>query len=170
MSLIVLSVIYFATRIVSYKELLDYKERAVKSYHSENLLSRYENFELLHILTIAHSISCFVISGFVYLILRGNTYTIDRRQYFTMIGLTGVLTTLYFFSLTYVVYRSATKKITGETNSTNAFDEILDLIASLSNNTFSFIIAIMKNFVMIGGVYCLNVCSMYLIELATTIE
>jgi hypothetical protein len=78
-TLIILSVVYFVTRIVSYKELIDYKERARKAYHAEFLQTKYENFELLHILTIAHAVSCFVITGFIYLILRGNTYTIDRR-------------------------------------------------------------------------------------------
>ena len=78
-TLIFLSVVYFSTRLVSYKELLDFKERASKAYHAESLLVKYENFELLHILTIAHALSCFFISGFIYLILRGNTYTIDRR-------------------------------------------------------------------------------------------
>ncbi len=52
----------------------------------------------------------------------------------------------------------------------NAFDKFIDLVASLSNNTFSFVLAIMINFVMLGGLYCLNLCSMYLIELATIIE
>ena len=78
-TLILLSLVYFVTRLVSYKELLDYKERARKAYHAESLQAKYENFELLHILTIAHAVSCFVITGFIYLILRGNTYTIDRR-------------------------------------------------------------------------------------------
>lgn len=104
--LIILSVIYFVTRIVCYKELLDYKERASKAYHAQGLQEKYANFELLHILTIAHAVSCFVISAFIYFILRENTYTIDRRQYYTMIGLTGLLTTVYFLSLSYVVYKT----------------------------------------------------------------
>ncbi len=78
-TLILLSVVYFVTRVFSYMELLDYKERARKAYHAEALQAKYANFELLHIFTIAHAVSCFVISGFIYMILRGNTYTIDRR-------------------------------------------------------------------------------------------
>ncbi len=44
------------------------------------------------------------------------------------------------------------------------------MIASLSNNTFAFVFAIMINFVMLGAIYSLNLCSMYLIELAKEIE
>lgn len=172
-TLIFLSIVYFVTRLVSYKELLYYKERASKAYHAEALQAKYANFELLHILTIAHALSCFFISGFIYMILRGNTYTIDRRQYFSMIGLSGVLTTVYFLSLSYVVYK--TTSTIPQTNSddsalVNAFEAIIDLIASLSNNTFAFVFAIMINFVMLGAIYSLNLCSMYLIELAKVIE
>jgi hypothetical protein len=89
-----------------------------------------------------------------------------------MIGLTAVLTTVYFVSLSYVVYK--TTSTTAPTNSegafVNAFEAIIDLIASLSNSTFAFIFAIMINFVMLAGIYALNLCSMYLIELAKTIE
>jgi hypothetical protein len=130
---------------------------------------KYENFELLHIITIAHAISCFVISGFVYLILRGNTYMIDRRQYFSMLGLTSILTLAYFLSLIYVVYRAATSQ-TKPRDLFDIFESLLDLLASLSNNTLSFIFAVMMNFVILGGIYCLNVCSVYLVELARAVE
>ena len=49
-------------------------------------------------------------------------------------------------------------------------ESILDVIASLSNNTFSFMFALMMNFFLLFGIFCLNVCSLYLADVATSIE
>ena len=90
-----------------------------------------------------------------------------------MIGLTGLLTTVYFFSLSYVVYKTTTStplENNSDSSLANAFEAIIDLIASLSNSTFAFVFAIMINFVMLAGIYALNLCSMYLIEIAKEVE
>ena len=76
-SMMVLSVIYLMTRIQCYYELQDYRHTNRKAMIG-TLSAKYDNIELLHILTIAHSITCVCISTFVYMLMRKDS-AIDRR-------------------------------------------------------------------------------------------
>jgi hypothetical protein len=49
-------------------------------------------------------------------------------------------------------------------------ESILDILGSISNNPFSFLFAVMMNFVLIFGLFCLNLCSIYLAEIARALE
>ena len=103
-TLLVLSFIYLITRILSFFELRDYQERNSNKMIGSTAL-KYQNIQMLHYFTIAHSFTCVVISMFVFMMLRKNTL-IDRRQYYFVLGITTLVTLLYFFSLLYIVFRS----------------------------------------------------------------
>ena len=83
--------------------------------------------------------------------------------------MTSIVTFAYFFSLIYVVYKTTIYQ------SNNyavllILENLIDVIASLSNNTFSFLFALMMNFFLLFGIFCLNICSIYLADLARSIE
>jgi len=129
---------------------------------------KYENIELLHYFTIAHSFTCVVISTFVYMMLKKNSF-IDRRQYYFVLGMTSIVTLLYFFAILYIVYRST--YVTSTTyNAILVFESVLDIIGSVSSNPLSFLFALMMNFVLLFGIFCLNLCSIYLADLARALE
>ena len=169
LSLLLMSTAYFFSRLANYSEMREFKERAAKSQsHDLIMRSKYENMELLHVVTIVHSLTCIIISGLISLTLQRES-RIDRRQFFLMLGTTSTVTFLYFFSLLYVVFKS-TQVPDQAPQMLIIFESVLDMIASLSNNTFSFIFALMMNFILLFGIFCLNVCSAYLADIAKRIE
>lgn len=133
-------------------------------------MSKYESIELLHIVTIVHSISCFILSGFVYLILQGRTYIIDRRLYISILLLGAAITIAYFASLVYVVLKTQYASVSQNYAFITLIENILDLISSLSNNILAFIFAIIMNFLIFFSIYGLNWCSLYMSEVAKQIE
>jgi hypothetical protein len=96
--LLVASIVYLVTRVQSYIELIEYSNKSVST-------SKYENILMLHYFTIAHSLTCVVISVFVFLLVK-KTNSIDRRQYFFVLGLSSLVTFLYFAAFMYIVYYS----------------------------------------------------------------
>lgn len=95
---------------------------------------------------------------------------IDRRQYYMMFAMICMVTGLYFFAIVYVVYKSTISKSDDENGIITLLESILDVIASLSNNVFSFVFALLMNFFLLMGLYGLNLISFYLAELAKSIE
>ena len=47
---------------------------------------------------------------------------------------------------------------------------MLDLVESVSRNRFGFFIQVITNFALLYGVFALNMCSVYLVELAKSLE
>ena len=128
----------------------------------------YQNIELLHIFTLAHSVTCIVISVLVYMQLK-NKYVIDRRHYYVILGMTTFVTILYFFAILYIVYRS-TYLTSSNYNAIVVFDSILELIGQVSTNPLAFLFALMMNFVLLFGIFLLNLCSIYLADIAKGLE
>lgn len=129
---------------------------------------KYQNIEVLHYFTIIHSITCVIIATLVFMMLKKNMI-IDRRQYYFILGITSFVTVLYFFAILYIVYRST--YLTSTTyNSIVVFESILELIGSVSSNPLAFLFALMMNFVLLFGIFLLNLCSIYLADLARALE
>jgi hypothetical protein len=173
MTLLLASIMYFITRIFNFAQLREHKDRASKSSYFWNDVSlqiQYENMELLHIVTIAHSFTCIIISGVIWTMLTTSAaIAIDRRQYYLMLFMTCSVATLYFFSIVFVVYRSTISKAS-DFGVIAALESLLDVIASLSNDVFSFVFALLMNFILLFGIYIMNVLSLYMAELAKSIE
>eukprot|EP00347_Sterkiella_histriomuscorum_P020990 403335687 len=166
-SLLILSVVYLITRIQSYLELKDYREKNSKSMIGSNAF-KYQNIEILHYFTMIHSLTCVIISTLVFMMLKKNMI-IDRRQYYFILGITTFVTVLYFFAILYIVYRS-TYLTSSSYNSIVVFESILELIGSVSSNPLAFLFALMMNFVLLFGIFLLNLCSIYLADLARALE
>jgi ABC-type transport system involved in cytochrome bd biosynthesis fused ATPase/permease subunit len=49
-------------------------------------------------------------------------------------------------------------------------ETVLTLIGTVATNPFSFIFALMMNFILIFGIFCLNWCSLYLADLTKAVE
>jgi uncharacterized membrane protein SpoIIM required for sporulation len=47
---------------------------------------------------------------------------------------------------------------------------VLDILSTISNNTFSFVFAVIMNFLLILGLFAINLCSIYLADLAKSLE
>ena len=168
LTLMVLSLIYLMTRIQSFYELQASKKEITKGVFTGSVAYKYENMELLHYFTIAHSVTCVVISVFVYMVLKRNQM-IDRRQYYFVLGVTTVVTFLYFFALVYIVYRGTVVQ-SRSYNAIVMLESILDVIGSISSNPFAFLFALLMNFILLFGLFCLNLCSIYLADLARSME
>jgi hypothetical protein len=104
----------------------------------------------------------------VFMLLKKNLI-IDRRQYFFILGITTFVTIVYFFAILYIVYRS-TYLTTTTYNSLVVFESVFDLIGSVSSNPLAFLFALMMNFVLLFGIFLLNLCSIYLADLARALE
>ena len=130
---------------------------------------KYENMELLHIFTIAHSVTCVIISFLIFCTVK-KSLAIDRRQYFFTMGITLLVTFVYFVSLTYIVYRSTSQNFGGSYNALMVLETLLDIIGSISTDPFSFLFALMMNFILLFGIFVLNLCSVILADLAKSIE
>ena len=89
-----------------------------------------------------------------------------------MLGVSTVATFAYFLALGYVVLSGQTY-FTGENYKAsiiNFLEGVLDLITSISRNKFSFFFAVIMNFALLYGIFALNICSMYLVEIAKSLE
>lgn len=170
LSLLVLSVVYFGTRVANYFELKDARTAAMQSFNvsEQKLQLKFENIAMLHIVTIVHSITCIIISGVVAKTMRSQSY-IDRRQYFLVLGMTASVSVIYFFALIYVGYKG-TLGHTDDYEVLIILESVLDVIGSLSNDTVSFLFALLMNFLILVGLFSLNLCSAYLVEIAKAIE
>lgn len=49
-------------------------------------------------------------------------------------------------------------------------ENLLDIIGSISTNPFSFLFALMMNFILIFGIFGLNFCSIFLVDIAKALE
>ena len=144
-------------------ELQDHREKNRKALIG-SLAAKYDNVELMHLITIIHSISCVAISTFIFVVMRKER-TIDRRQYWFFIAMVSLVSILYTFSLGYVVYVGAQQK-----PNASVLSQISELIGNLANNNVAFVFAIMMNFALFFGLYFLNMCSLILVDLAKQIE
>ena len=132
---------------------------------------KFDYIEELHWFLIGHSIACVIISAWSYLTVN-KSYVIDRRQYFILLGLSTFVVFSYFFALLLVVY-SGSKYFQGESSRStiiNFLEGVLDLVETVSRNRFGFFIQVITNFALLYGVFALNMCSVYLVELAKSLE
>lgn len=49
-------------------------------------------------------------------------------------------------------------------------ESLLDLLDAISRNRASFFFTVVMNFVLLYGIFCVNICSVYLAELAKSLE
>ena len=89
-----------------------------------------------------------------------------------MLGITSVLGALYFIALSYLVIRGTltAKSANAHTGLLGFAEACIDLVASVSKNPLAFFFALVMNFVLIYGIFGLNLCSIYLADLATSLE
>lgn len=97
--------LYVYTRMQSYFELLEYKSKNNSSLNGR-AGQKYDSIELLHYITIIHSITSVIITGLVYFSMRKGEF-FDRRKYFFLIVVTGGITFLYFFAILYVIFHGS---------------------------------------------------------------
>lgn len=170
LALLVLSVVYFLTRVANYVELSGARTAAQQSFHlsEAKVQLKFDNIAMLHLVTIVHSVTCIIISGVVAKTMRSQSY-IDRRQYFLVLGLTASVSILYFFALVYVGYKG-TIGHADDYEVLIILESVLEVIGSLSNDTISFLFALLMNFLIMLGLFSLNLCSAYLVEIAKAIE
>jgi hypothetical protein len=167
-----LSLIYMYTRIVSYKDMRRALALSALNYVYVN---RFEHIEELHYFLLGHSGACVLISVFAFLTVN-KSYVIDRRQYFIMLGVSTFVTVSYFFALAYVVLSGSKHFLQGSLKDTprsqllNFLEGVLELLQSISRNQFSFFFAVIMNFALLYGIFVINMCSVYLVEIAKKLE
>lgn len=123
--------------------------------------------ELVQIFTIMHSATCLSISIFVFMLLRKNTM-FQKKQYYLVLGISLFVTILYFASLVWLVI-SSTNTFRG-TSPIMVIKNILDFLSSISTGTFSFVFAVIMNFVLLSFIFCLNMASAVVSDLIRTLE
>jgi uncharacterized protein involved in cysteine biosynthesis len=123
---------------------------------------------MIHSLTIVHSFTCVTMSAFIYFLLK-KKLLIDRRQYYMMMGLTTVVSVVYFSSFMYVVYYAVIQS-PGEHSIYIVMNGMVDMITSISNNMITFFLTLTMNFILIFGIFAVNLCSLYLADLSTSLE
>ncbi len=149
------------TRLRSYYELINYKETIMDRF-SGSLAIRYANVELVHLFTIAHSFTCLTISIFVFMMLRKN-HVFEKKQYFLVMGTSLFVTILYFVSLIGIVIKGTTN--TQGQDALIIIETIIDFLTQISSGAFSFVFALLMNFVLIFFIFCLNLASAVISEL-----
>jgi hypothetical protein len=83
-----------------------------------------------------------------------------------------VATFSYFLAIGYVVI-NASSYFSGEDVKDSIFnflEGVLELIKSISRDQFAFFFAVIMNFALLYGIFALNMCSMYLVEIARALE
>eukprot|EP00347_Sterkiella_histriomuscorum_P000223 403376711 len=140
---------------------------------SRTLLRQYEQMKglvrfislVLHLLS--YLIQTVVLTGLVYRSMKIGQF-FDRRKYFFLIGVTTFVTILYFFALLYVVFKGSKSAKNNEIMS--IVEKVAEIVGSISSNDLAFIFAIFMNFILIFGLYLLNMTNVILLELAKQIE
>lgn len=91
-----------------------------------------------------------------------------------MLGVSIFAAFIYFAALGYIVYSTTTSLTRSAYSSTssvlNFLENLLDLLSSVAANPFSFFFAVVMNFVLLYGLFTLNIFSLYLIDIARLIE
>lgn len=135
--------------------------------------NRFEHIEELHYFLIGHSVTCVLISIFAYMTVTKNV-VLDRRQYFLLLGVSTTAAVIYFIALAYIVATGSSVFTRSTVNSNNSLltflEGLLDLLATISRNPFSFFFAVLMNFILLYGIFSLNMCSLYLVEIAKSLE
>lgn len=166
--LLTMSLIYLYTRVGAYKDMRRAQALSALNYVYKN---SFDHIVELHYFLIGHAVTCVVISIWSYLTVNRN-YVIDRRQYFILLGVSSVATFSYFLAIGYVVV-NASSYFSGENAKDSLFnflEGVLELIKSISRDQFAFFFAVIMNFALLYGIFALNMCSMYLVEIARALE
>jgi hypothetical protein len=90
-----------------------------------------------------------------------------------MLGISSAATVLYFIAFAYIVASGTSSFTRSAISSTPLFaflENLLDLLSSISRNPFQFFFAVVMNFILLYGVFLLNVCSLYLVDIAKALE
>ena len=122
--------------------------------------SKFENMLELHYFMIGHSLFCVTLSLFSLFTVRKN-FVIDRRQYFILVTLSAVGSLLYLAALIYVVSTSQSYFLRKNSDYPllDFIESLLDLLDAISRNRTSFFFTVVMNFVLLYGIFCLNICS-----------
>ena len=169
-----LSLIYLYTRVSSLQEMRLSSAYIGESYGGYNpSKSRFDNIEGLHFFLIGHSLACVFISVFAFLTVR-KSLVIDRRQYFVMVAVSTLATLIYMIAFIYIVATGTSNFMHSTSNYTSPtivfLEGILELLSTISRTPFAYFFAVVMNFVLLYGIFVINMCSLYLMEIAKTLE
>mmetsp|Transcript_2717 Transcript_2717/g.2572 ORF Transcript_2717/g.2572 Transcript_2717/m.2572 type:complete len:137 (+) Transcript_2717:464-874(+) len=114
-----------------------------------------------------HSLTCLSISIFTYMLLKKN-HMFQQKQYYIIMGVSLFVSVVYFGCLIGVVVKSATN--VQNTDALIFIEIIFDLLIQISSGTFSFVFALLMNFVLLFFIFLLNLTSAVMSELLTAIE
>ena len=89
-----------------------------------------------------------------------------------LLSLSVVGAVAFLVALVYVVYNSPRYFIQEESSLPlfEFLDAILDLMDAISRNRSSFFFTVVINFILLYGIFSINICSTYLAELAKSLE
>ena len=78
----------------------------------------------------------------------------------------------YLIAVIYVVSKSPRYFMNKESSYplVDFLESLLDLLDAISRNRTSFFFTVVMNFVLLYGIFCINICSVYLAELAKSLE
>ncbi len=78
----------------------------------------------------------------------------------------------YLIALVYVVCNSPRYFMSQDSSYPlmDFLESLLDLLDAISRNRTSFFFTVLINFVLLYGIFCVNICSVYLAELAKSLE
>jgi hypothetical protein len=78
----------------------------------------------------------------------------------------------YLIALIYVVSKSPRYFMDKESQNPllDFLESLLDLLDAISRNRTSFFFTVVINFVLLYGIFCINICSVYLADLAKSLE
>jgi len=166
--LLCMSLVYLYTRVGAYKDMRRAQALSELNYVYKN---RFEHIVELHYFLMGHAFTCVLIAIWSYLTVDKN-YVIDRRQYFVLLVVSTLATFSYFIALGYVVLSGQSYFTGADTMDSvfNFFEGVLDLVQSISRNRLSFFFAVIMNFALLYGIFALNMCSIYLVEIAKSLE
>lgn len=90
-----------------------------------------------------------------------------------MLGVSTAAATLYIFAFAYIVYTGSSvfARTSVSDSAVIAFlESMLDLLSTISKNPFSFFFTVLMNFILLYGIFMINMCSLYLVEIAKSLE
>ncbi len=91
-----------------------------------------------------------------------------------MIALTTVVAIVYMIAFVYVV-GSSTAKVTKAVSEAEYpiilfLEKTIEVLSSISNSPYAYFFAVVMNFVLLYGIFIVNMCSVYLMEISKTLE
>ena len=90
-----------------------------------------------------------------------------------MLGVSTGAALIYLMAFAYIVATGSsvfTQQAKSGSTLLAFLEGVLDLISTISTNPFSFFFAVVMNFILLYGIFSLNMCSLCLVEIAKALE